>query len=128
MSDRSPSSESSPLTFEAAQRRVDDWIQAVGVRYFGELTNLAQLTEEVGELARLLSRTYGEQSFKTSEQPEDVKAAIADELADIVFVTLCLSNQIGIDLTAAFERNLQKKTVRDADRHRSNRKLIDESP
>ena len=107
------------LTLRMAQQRVDDWIQTVGVRYFGELTNLAQLVEEVGEVARILSRTAGEQSTKPGESPGD----LADELADVLFVTICLANQSGIDLTDALHRNLQKKTKRDADRHRSNEKL-----
>ena len=113
----------SELTLNEAQTAVDEWIQTLGVRYFGELTNLAQLTEEVGELARLLSRTYGEQSFRKGTEPADVKAAIADEMADVLFVLICLANQTGVDLTDALRRNLDKKTNRDADRHRSNEKL-----
>lgn len=108
-----------PLTLREAQDRVDQWIQDVGVRYFSELTNLAQLVEEVGEVARIISRTYGEQSFKESDQ----KVALKDELADVLFVLVCLANQTGIDLTEAFHENLQKKTNRDATRHRENRKL-----
>lgn len=102
-----------------AQRRVDEWIHDVGIRYFSELTNLAILMEEVGEVARLIARTHGEQSFKRSEPPGD----LADELADVLFVLVCLANQQGIDLSEAFERNLRKKTERDARRHRENDKL-----
>jgi len=109
----------SELTLTDAQARVDKWIQTLGVRYFSELTNLAQLVEEVGELARLISRTYGEQSFKASETKKD----LGDEMADVLFVLICLANQTGVDLTAAFERNLEKKTVRDRDRHAQNEKL-----
>ncbi len=108
-----------PLTLSAAQQRVDQWIRTVGVRYFSELTNLAQLMEEVGELSRVISRTYGEQSFKPGEQPSD----LSDELADILFVLICLANQTGVDLDLALQRNLQKKSQRDAERHRSNPKL-----
>ena len=108
-----------PLSIAAAQQRVDEWIRSVGVRYFDELTNLAQLVEEVGEVARILSRTCGEQSCKPGESPGD----LADELADVLFVTICLANQSGIDLTEALRRNLEKKTRRDADRHRKNVKL-----
>lgn len=107
------------LSIAEAQRSVDQWIQTIGVRYFEPLTNLAQLVEEVGEVARILSRTHGEQSLKTGESPGD----LADELADVLFVTICLANQSGIDLTAALRRNLEKKTRRDAHRHRSNAKL-----
>ncbi len=107
------------MTLEEAQRRVDAWVKTYGVRYFSELTNLAVLMEEVGELARLLARTYGDQSFKASDQGRD----LGDEMADVLFVLLCLANQTGVDLTAALERNLAKKTARDADRHRNNPKL-----
>ncbi len=107
------------LSLREAQRRVDEWIQTIGVRYFNELTNLAQLVEEVGEVARILSRTCGEQSHKSGETPGD----LADELADVLFVTICLANQSGIDLTGALAKNLDKKTRRDKDRHRNNRKL-----
>lgn len=109
----------SEITIKEAQQRVDQWIQDVGVRYFSELTNLAQLVEEVGELARILSRTYGDQSFKASEE----NAELADELADVLFVVICLANQTGVDLTAAFEANLAKKSKRDRARHRENPKL-----
>ena len=111
------------LTVRDAQRRVDEWIRTLGVRYFGELTNLAQLTEEVGELARLLSRTKGEQSFRVGTEPDDVDAALADEMADVLFVLICLANQTGVDLTDALARNLAKKTGRDAARHAGNPKL-----
>ncbi|MGB7344400.1 MAG: nucleotide pyrophosphohydrolase [Pirellulaceae bacterium] len=107
------------ITIRQAQETVDQWIQTIGVRYFGELTNLAQLVEEVGEVARILSRTHGEQSSKTGESPGD----LADELADVLFVTICLANQSGIDLTDAMRRNLEKKTQRDKTRHRDNPKL-----
>ncbi len=107
------------MTLEEIQRRVDQWIRQYGVRYFTPLTNLAQLMEEVGELARTLARTAGDQSVKPSERLGDV----ADELADVLFVVACLANQLGVDLTAALERNLEKKTQRDALRHRNNPKL-----
>ncbi|MDG2220790.1 MAG: nucleotide pyrophosphohydrolase [Rubripirellula sp.] len=107
------------LTLRQAQQDIDQWIQTIGVRYFDEMTNLAQLVEEVGEVARILSRTCGEQSCKPGETPGD----LADELADVLFVTVCLANQSGIDLTDALRRNLDKKTKRDADRHQSNQKL-----
>ncbi len=108
-----------PISIADAQSQVDQWIKSIGVRYFSELTNLAQLVEEVGELARVISRTYGEQSFKASEgNPE-----LADEMADVLFVLICLANQTGVDLTAAFEKNLAKKTARDKDRHQNNPKL-----
>ncbi len=108
-----------PLTIRAAQDAVDDWIRTIGVRYFHELTNLAQLVEEVGEVARILSRSHGEQSNKPGEVPGD----LADELADVLFVTICLANQSKIDLGEALRRNLEKKTRRDAERHRGNEKL-----
>lgn len=107
------------MTIHEAQQQVDQWIQTTGVRYFNELTNMAILTEEVGEVARIMARRYGEQS----EKPTDKNADLADELADILFVTICLANQTGIDLTEALHRNLAKKTIRDAERHRSNEKL-----
>ena len=107
------------ITLAEAQQRVDDWIKSVGVRYFSELTNLAQLVEEVGEVARIISRTYGEQSFKQSDEGKQ----LADELADVLFVTICLANQTGVDLTAALARTLEKKTKRDAARHHANEKL-----
>lgn len=108
-----------PLSIQAAQQQVDQWIQTIGVRYFDPLTNLAQLVEEVGEVARVLSRTVGEQSCKPGESPGE----LADELADVLFVTICLANQSGIDLEAALQRSLDKKTRRDQTRHRDNPKL-----
>lgn len=107
------------MTLEEAQKSVDDWIKTHGVRYFSELTNTAVLMEEVGELARLMARTYGDQSFKKSDEGRD----LGDEMADILFVLICLANQTGVDLTAAMERNLAKKTARDGDRHKNNPKL-----
>ena len=112
--------QSESLTIRQAQAVVDEWIQNIGVRYFSELTNLAQLTEEVGELSRVISRTYGEQSWKDGEAQ---KHCLADELADVMFVLICLANQTGVDLTEALIRNLDKKTRRDSDRHRKNEKL-----
>lgn len=112
-----------PITLREAQDQVDRWIQDIGVRYFSELTNLAQLVEEVGELSRILAREFGEQSWKSGQRPADVQTELADELADVMFVTICLANQTGVDLTEALARNLAKKTQRDADRHRSNPKL-----
>ena len=102
-----------------AQQAVDEWIKAHGVRYFNELTNMAQLTEEVGEVARIIARRYGEQSEKESDREKD----LGEELADVVFVVLCLANQTGIDLQKAFDRKMDLKTQRDRDRHRNNRKL-----
>ena len=107
------------MTLKEAQARVDDWIKTVGVRYFSELTNTAILMEEVGEVARIMSRTYGDQSFKKSDLAKD----LGDEMADVLFVLICLANQTGIDLTSALEKNLEKKTLRDADRHKNNPKL-----
>ncbi|RLD48178.1 MAG: pyrophosphatase [Bacteroidetes bacterium] len=106
-------------TIKEAQERVDQWITSTGVRYFNELTNMALLTEEVGEVARIMARTYGEQSFKGNEKD----AELADELADVFFVLICLANQTGIDLTDALEKNLLKKEKRDHKRHRENTKL-----
>ncbi|QNH63239.1 nucleotide pyrophosphohydrolase [Hymenobacter sediminicola] len=108
------------MTIEEAQQTVDQWIQTTGVRYFNELTNMAMLTEEVGEVARIIARQYGEQSFKESDKDK----VLADELADVLFVVICLANQTGVDLTEALRRNLAKKTMRDADRHRNNEKLL----
>ena len=116
-------SESDSITLREAQDTVDYWIKTVGVRYFDEMTNLAQLIEEVGEVARILSRVSGEQSCKSGESVEELKASLPDELADVLFVTICLANQSGIDLTDALRRNLDKKTNRDCDRHRQNTKL-----
>lgn len=107
------------MTIAQSQKKVDDWIKAFGVRYFSELTNMAILTEEVGELARIISRTYGDQSFKKS----DLKKNLGDEMADVLFVLICLANQTGVDLTEAFEKNMQKKTKRDKTRHLKNKKL-----
>lgn len=107
------------MTIEQAQKRVDEWIKTTGVRYFNELTNMAMLTEEVGEVARIIARKYGEQSFKDSDREKD----LADEFADVLFVLICLANQTGVDLTAALEKNLEKKTIRDKQRHQNNRKL-----
>ena len=109
------------MTIEQAQARVDEWIRTKGVRYFGELTNMAILTEEVGELARIMSRTYGDQSFKKS----DLGRNLPDELADVLWVLICIANQTGVDLTEALERNFEKKDARDSERHRSNPKLGD---
>lgn len=108
-----------PLTIEDAQRKVDEWIKTYGVRYFSELTNMAILTEEVGELARVISRTYGDQSFKKSDKEYN----LADEMADVMWVLMCLANQTGVNLTEAFEKNMQKKTDRDKTRHLNNEKL-----
>lgn len=107
------------LTIRDVQRRVDEWIKTYGVRYFSELTNMAILTEEVGEVARIMARRYGEKSFKAS----DAKHDLADEMADVLWVLVCLANQTGVDLTEAFERNLKKKTKRDNERHLHNQKL-----
>lgn len=107
------------MTLEEAQKTVDEWIKTYGVRYFSELTNMAVLTEEVGELARVMSRRFGDQSFKKGENPD----ALADELADVMWVLICIANQTGVDLTEAFEANLRKKTERDKNRHLNNEKL-----
>lgn len=108
-----------PITLQEAQQQVDRWIRTYGVRYFSELTNMTILTEEVGELARLMARTYGDQSFKESDRHRD----LGDEMADVLWVLLCLANQTGVDLTAAFRKNLEKKTARDKERHINNIKL-----
>ncbi|MBB2149817.1 nucleotide pyrophosphohydrolase [Pedobacter gandavensis] len=107
------------MTIAEAQETVDQWINKTGIRYFNELTNTAILMEEVGEVARIMSRKYGEQSFKKSDEAVD----LADEMADVLFVLICLANQTGIDLTSALEKNLVKKTIRDTDRHKNNEKL-----
>src|SRR6187399_602129 len=107
------------MDIKNAQLEVDNWIKNHGVRYFNELTNMAQLTEEVGEVARIIARRYGEQSEKESDKNKD----LGDELADVLWVLICLANQTGIDLTEAFKRNLEKKTARDKDRHHQNPKL-----
>ena len=107
------------MTIKEAQQEVDQWIKTVGVRYFSELTNIAILTEEVGELARIMARTYGDQSFKKSDLNKD----LGDEMADVLWVLICLANQTGIDLTDALKKNIEKKTNRDKDRHINNEKL-----
>ena len=109
------------MTLEDAQKEVDVWIKTIGVRYFNELTNMALLTEEVGELARIIARKYGEQSFKESDKVYN----LSDEMADVLFVLICLANQTGVDLTEALKANLEKKTKRDANRHSNNKKLCD---
>lgn len=107
------------MTIQEAQDTVDKWIKTIGVRYFSELTNMAILTEEVGELARIMARTYGDQSFKES----DLDKNLGDEMADVLWVLICLANQTGIDLTVAFQKNMEKKTDRDKERHMNNNKL-----
>ena len=107
------------ITLKEAQEKVDQWIKTVGVRYFSELTNLGILMEEVGELSRLMVRQYGEQSFKESDKGKD----LGDEMADVLWVLICLANQTGVDLTSALEKNFEKKNLRDADRHKENEKL-----
>lgn len=109
----------SDISLRDCQKRVDEWVQTIGVRYFSELTNTAVLMEEVGEVARIMARVYGDQSFKPSAEEHD----LADEFADVFFVLVCLANQTGVDLTRAFERNMAKKTGRDKDRHAANPKL-----
>ncbi|NIJ54869.1 nucleotide pyrophosphohydrolase [Dyadobacter arcticus] len=108
------------MSIQEAQNQVDSWIKTYGVRYFSELTNMTILTEEVGELARIMARTYGDQSFKKSDLGKD----LGDEMADVLWVLICLANQTGINLTEAFEKNLEKKTDRDKERHKENPKLI----
>ncbi len=107
------------MTIKEAQDLIDKWINSTGIRYFNELTNTAILMEEVGEVARIMARKYGEQSFKKSDEQVD----LADEMADVLFVLMCLANQTGIDLTEALTKNLQKKSIRDAERHKNNEKL-----
>lgn len=107
------------MTLAQAQQDVDHWIKTVGVRYFSELTNMAILTEEVGELARIMARTYGDQSFKESDKQKN----LADEMADVLWVLICLANQTGVDLTDALQKNFEKKNIRDAERHQNNEKL-----
>ena len=107
------------MTIHEAQQQVDGWIKTVGVRYFSELTNMAILTEEVGELARIMARTYGDQSFKKT----DLDKNLADEMADVLWVLICLANQTGVNLTESFQKNIEKKTRRDAERHQQNEKL-----
>ena len=106
------------ITIKEAQKMVDDWIKTYGVRYFSELTNMAVLTEEVGELARIMARKYGDQSFKAGEKQD-----LGDEIADVLWVLMCLANQTGVDLTEALKKNIEKKTVRDKERHLKNGKL-----
>lgn len=108
-----------PMTLDQAQTQVDEWIKTVGVRYFNELTNLGILMEEVGELSRIMVRKYGEQSFKQSDKNKD----LADEMADVLWVLICLANQTNVNLTEAFQKNLEKKNLRDANRHKDNEKL-----
>ncbi len=110
------------MELKEAQEQVDQWIRTIGVRYFSELTNMAILTEEVGELARIMARKFGDQSFKKNESADQ----LADEMADVLWVLICLANQTGVDLTEAFKKNMEKKTVRDADRHRQNEKLAED--
>ena len=107
------------ITINEAQKQVDEWIKSTGVRYFNELTNMTILMEEVGELARIMARTYGEQSFKETDKNRD----LADEMADVLWVMICLANQTGVNLTDAFIKNLEKKNIRDAERHKKNRRL-----
>lgn len=107
------------ITIRGAQELVDQWIREYGVRYFSELTNMAVLTEEVGELARIMARKYGDQSFKASDEGRD----LGDEMADVMWVLICMANQTGVDLTEAFRRNIEKKSQRDATRHKNNEKL-----
>ncbi len=116
---RKEQSKSINMRIDQAQTKVDQWIKTHGVRYFNELTNMAMLTEEVGEVARIIARRYGEQSEKESDKEKD----LADEMADVLWVLICLANQTGVDLTKAFEKNLEKKTIRDKDRHHDNPKL-----
>jgi NTP pyrophosphatase (non-canonical NTP hydrolase) len=111
--------ENTNITLKDAQNRVDEWISTIGVRYFSELTNMAILTEEVGELARIIARKFGDQSFKQQEETVN----LADEMADVLWVLICMANQTGVDLTEAFLKNLEKKTDRDRERHRNNEKL-----
>ncbi len=107
------------MTLNEAQEKVDEWIKTIGVRYYSELTNMTILTEEVGELARIMARTYGDQSFKKSDE----KYNLPDEMADVLWILICLANQTGVNLTEAFEKNLAKKTARDKERHQNNPKL-----
>ncbi|WP_114747718.1 nucleotide pyrophosphohydrolase [Pleomorphovibrio marinus] len=111
------------MTIQEAQEKIDSWINTTGVRYFSELTNMAILTEEVGEVARLMARRYGDQSFKKGEEDRE----LADEMADVLWVLICLANQTGVDLTAALEKNFEKKNIRDSERHKNNPKLKDKN-
>jgi NTP pyrophosphatase (non-canonical NTP hydrolase) len=108
------------MTIKEAQEQVDNWINTTGVRYFSELTNMAILSEEVGEVARLMSRLYGEQSFKENDKGKE----LSDELADVLWVVICIANQTGVDLTEALKKNFEKKSIRDATRHQENKKLL----
>ena len=108
------------MSLKSSQEKVDQWIKEHGVRYFNELTNMTLLTEEVGELARIIARKYGEQSFKAGEESTD----LGDEMADVLFVLICLANQTGVDLQTAFDKNLEKKSKRDEQRHKNNNKLL----
>ena len=112
----------SEITLTEAQKKVDDWIKTFGVKYFTELTNLGILMEEVGELSRIMVRTYGQQSFKESDKNHD----LADEMADVLWVLICMANQTGVNLTEALQKNISKKTIRDAERHLNNEKLKDQ--
>ena len=111
------------MTLKEVQMTVDQWVNTIGVRYYSELTNTAILMEEVGEIARLMARIYGEQSFKRKEEEASAKEDLADEMADVLFVLVCLANQTGVDLTDALRKNLEKKTKRDKERHANNEKL-----
>ena len=113
------------MTISEAQQAVDQWIKTYGVRYFSELTNMAVLTEEVGELARIMARKYGDQSWKKDDprETDNGQQALGDEMADVLWVLLCIANQTGIDLTAELQKNIEKKTLRDKDRHKNNKKL-----
>lgn len=123
VSENSQCTDNAALTLDGVQQTVDRWIRTVGVRYFSPLTNMAVLSEEVGEVARIMARRYGDQSFKPGENPD----ALADELADVLWVLAAIANQTGVNLDSAFRVNLAKKTARDADRHRNNTKLADNS-
>lgn len=112
------------MTIKELQKNIDQWINTIGVRYFSELTNMAILTEEVGELARLISRIYGEQTFKKPHTIEEQKEKLADELADVLWVLSCIANQTGVDLESAIQNNMIKKTKRDSNRHKNNPKLL----
>lgn len=120
------------MTFQQAQQDVDTWIKTVGVRYFSELTNMTILTEEVGELARIMARKYGDQSFKESEKPTPSEGVggghLADEMADVLWVLICMANQTGVDLTEALKKNFEKKNSRDSERHKNNEKLKPPTP
>ncbi|HMG15944.1 MAG TPA: nucleotide pyrophosphohydrolase [Saprospiraceae bacterium] len=111
------------MQIKKAQKTIDQWIKTIGVRYYNELTNMAILTEEIGEVARLIARIYGEQSFKTEKEAKNAQEDLKDELADVLFVLLCIANQTGVDMSAALVQNLKKKTNRDKERHANNHKL-----